>query len=312
MMRRPERFWRALETVPGLSAVEAEWRATLGGDYAWARRWLAPTSRLARCVPGGNGEPWDVIEHAPNRSVAIDPRGGPAVAVSRSQRVVHRFDVAAFLPDLARSLGVANATPRTLTVWSWCLGGLECDGTRVGVAFVVAPSEAPLADPALVGVLSGRYVAAFTSLARLSGADQEMFARRRIAPLDLSSAMLVDGAGKLHLTDSIEVWARQTQWDSGEAVDDELNATIAKLQPRARSALRELAARGCTRATAPNKPTLDVLARWLGRECNSNFKGMMSRLGAAGLVRNAARDGGKGGYYLTAKGNAAADLIRLS
>lgn len=41
-MRELKRFWRSLETVPGLATVPAEWKRRMGDDYAPAQAFKQP------------------------------------------------------------------------------------------------------------------------------------------------------------------------------------------------------------------------------------------------------------------------------
>ena len=47
MRNRPTGFWQALETVPGVAAVDAEWKARFGNDYGAAKAFLRPNGKLA-------------------------------------------------------------------------------------------------------------------------------------------------------------------------------------------------------------------------------------------------------------------------
>ncbi len=51
MRSSPRGFWPALETVPGLSAVDAEWRTRFGDEYAAAESFLRPNGRWATSHP---------------------------------------------------------------------------------------------------------------------------------------------------------------------------------------------------------------------------------------------------------------------
>ena len=101
MRSSPRAFWPALETVPGLSAVDAEWRTRFGDEYAAAKSFLRPNGKWASSHPctarPGCGCAHDVVEHAPNDIVAVC-RCGRGCATSH----LNRSDIA--LHELNRSI----------------------------------------------------------------------------------------------------------------------------------------------------------------------------------------------------------------
>lgn len=94
--------WQALETVPGLAAVEAEWRVTFGDGYESARAFLRPNGKLASSypctVPRGCGCEHDVVVHDPKDIVAVCRcgRGCETFPLKRSDIVVYELDRATF------------------------------------------------------------------------------------------------------------------------------------------------------------------------------------------------------------------------
>ena len=102
MGNRPRHFWRALETVPGLSAVDAEWRTRLGDEYESVKSFLRPNGKRASSHPctarPGCGCAHEVVEHGPNDLVAVC-RCGRACAtfpLQRSDVALYELDRAAF------------------------------------------------------------------------------------------------------------------------------------------------------------------------------------------------------------------------
>jgi hypothetical protein len=51
MKNRKAGFWQALEAVPGLAAVDAEWKVRFGSDYGTARDFLRPNGRWRLHIP---------------------------------------------------------------------------------------------------------------------------------------------------------------------------------------------------------------------------------------------------------------------
>ena len=72
---KPRGFWQTLEAVPGLAAVDADWRARCGHDYAAASPFLRPNGKCASSHPcterPGCGCAHEVVEHAPDDIVAV-------------------------------------------------------------------------------------------------------------------------------------------------------------------------------------------------------------------------------------------------
>src|SRR5688572_5124771 len=83
-MRRPasmlHRFWQAIEEIPGLQAVLAEWRMHLGEGFESVRSLLIPTDRLAESIPIADDPyaSYRVVRHAPNDIVGVHDGGGAA------------------------------------------------------------------------------------------------------------------------------------------------------------------------------------------------------------------------------------------
>ena len=102
MKSSPRGFWPALETVPGLSAVDAEWRTRFGDEYASAKSFLRPNNKWASSHPctarHGCGCAHDVVEHGPDDIVAVCRcgRGCATFPLKRSDIVVYELDRTAF------------------------------------------------------------------------------------------------------------------------------------------------------------------------------------------------------------------------
>lgn len=110
MRRSPKGFWPTLETVPGLSAVDAEWRARFGDEYDAARSFLRPNGKRATSHPctarPGCGCAHDVVEHGPNDIVAACrcERGCATFPLKRSDIAVYELDRLAFDQAIAGAL----------------------------------------------------------------------------------------------------------------------------------------------------------------------------------------------------------------
>ena len=98
MRSNPKGFWPALEAVPGLSAVAAEWHMQFGDEYAAAKSFLRPSGRWATSHPctarPGCGCAHDVVEHGPDDIVAVCRcgRGCATFPLKRSDIAVYESD----------------------------------------------------------------------------------------------------------------------------------------------------------------------------------------------------------------------------
>ena len=107
-----EGFWMGLEAVPGLSAVDAEWRERFGDEYASAKPFLRPNGKRASSHPcteyPGCGWAHQVIEHGPDDIVAACRcrRRCPTFPLNRSDIAVYELDRTAFDRAVADALNL--------------------------------------------------------------------------------------------------------------------------------------------------------------------------------------------------------------
>jgi hypothetical protein len=137
-------LWRAIDSVPGLRAVEAEWIHRLSTELEPLRPYLLLTNELATCYPAlDQGEPRPIVAHASDDYAAICPEGGVALALRRADVAVYRFDVARLARAIGSALGVSgNFSPVPYVGVVWRIGTLPLDlGARP--AFMAIPADAP-------------------------------------------------------------------------------------------------------------------------------------------------------------------------
>ncbi len=98
----PRGFWQALETVPGLSAVAAEWQMRIGEGYEPAKPFLRPSGKLVSSHPCTERRPCEcaheVVEHGLDDIVAVCRcgRGCTTFPLNRSEIAVYELDRMAF------------------------------------------------------------------------------------------------------------------------------------------------------------------------------------------------------------------------
>lgn len=125
---RQQRFWTALESVPGIAAVPAEWKLLLGEEYESARRFFRPDGRIATsypCTRSDNcGCTHGIILHAPDDIVAVcrcEPRRCEPFALTREDILVYEVDRQAVSNAVATALGAEPehaAVPGLPLTWS--------------------------------------------------------------------------------------------------------------------------------------------------------------------------------------------------
>ena len=76
----------------------------------------------------------------------------------------------------------------------------------------------------------------------------------------------------------------------------------------------ETAFRRCLRKSiigpnANNRPNQEALSKWAGYQCDTNFKTALSAIVKAGYLDNGRHHGKRGGYFLTAQGERAGQLL---
>jgi len=96
-MKTPKRLWKALERIPGLAAVEAQWKAFLGPEYDLSKNFLKPKQQLASSYPCPNncGCAHKVITHASDDIVAVcrcEPKRCDTIKITKADIVVYELD----------------------------------------------------------------------------------------------------------------------------------------------------------------------------------------------------------------------------
>ena len=104
-MKPLRHLWPALESVPGLRAILAEWKFRFSSEFEVLRRFLVVTNEVATSYPVFEfGEPFSIVQHSIDDYSAIDPNGGQALALRQSDVLVHRFDFVQFARIVGKAL----------------------------------------------------------------------------------------------------------------------------------------------------------------------------------------------------------------
>ncbi len=130
MTRPPSRLWSAVESVPGLAAVQSEWSRLLGIDRQAAWRFFAPTQFRVETFPcpspGGDGCPRRVVEHDDGfEAICGDtPTQCLPILLTAGDLVIYEADMATLGRGVAAALGITRfAFSSTGISQTWGLGG---------------------------------------------------------------------------------------------------------------------------------------------------------------------------------------------
>ncbi|HEY7424642.1 MAG TPA: hypothetical protein VH682_10470 [Gemmataceae bacterium] len=115
-MNELKQFWQAIESLPGIAAVAAEWQAWLEDEFDWAKRLLRPRSALAASYPrlDGCGLPYEVVEHDTDDLVGVCRETGETIPLIKGQLVVYELESETWGIDSPRS-SVSTGTDHLMT-----------------------------------------------------------------------------------------------------------------------------------------------------------------------------------------------------
>lgn len=104
-MRRLERFWSAIESMPGPAAVTAEWRRLLGPEFDLGAPLLRPRKEPAASVPCPQqvGAMHRVVEHGPDDYVGVCSECCPTQTLAKADITVYTLDRVALMQAVARA-----------------------------------------------------------------------------------------------------------------------------------------------------------------------------------------------------------------
>lgn len=104
-------LWPALESVPGLRAIDTEWRSQLQTDFSIVQTCLVLTREIATVYPNGDEvEPMVVTELGNGEYAASTPSGAIVRELKRSDLAVYRLDVNRLGGLLLHALGWSGSS----------------------------------------------------------------------------------------------------------------------------------------------------------------------------------------------------------
>jgi len=197
-VNEPCRFWRALEARPTLADVAAGWRKAVDDDFDAARGLFHARRERALSFPNPNGgEPYAVIEHAPDDLVGVCPETGATVPLTPGDLVVYRFDLPKCLRLLREAFhldgeGDPLAKCRGLhqVGWDRPLAGFEFPVYSI---FASGKSAFRASVDAVLGRVTGPFLLFAPTSAFQSVEVRDLMAARSSLFLPLADAVVWDG-----------------------------------------------------------------------------------------------------------------------
>lgn len=293
------RFWKAIESLPSLAAVETEWLSLLGAEYKLIKPLLRPHKDRATSFPRSDGGlPYQVIEHARDDFVGVCQETGATITLSRTQLVVYELDHQRLATKVAAAagLGVAGLIVRNNKLFS--LGSFRPAGHSVA-AFLMLPSDSG-------EVMSG---AAWIIAQGLSPFLLLTPTRQFVsAELDLRLRSL--GSASLPLLDALVV-CDDGQWSlANEAILASLPDRQVQAEPlseRAQLVLIAMLEMDALDSDSLRKTAEIVIEAFNKRADPNAVKSVMSELKARKLIDS--KTGRGGGCWLTAAGKLRAEKL---
>jgi hypothetical protein len=298
-----KRFWRAVESLPSLAAVEAEWVALVRGEYNLIKPLLRPSRERASSFPHpAGGLPYQVIEHSRDDLVGVCQETGETITLSRSQLVVYELDQQRLATRVAGALGHGAAKR---VGWQggrvFSLGSFRPAGRSVA-AFLFLPSDVAEVTSGAASLIS-QGLSPFLLLTPT----------RRFVTAELDLRLRSLGSANLPLVDALAV-ANDGQWSiADEAIRAVLPDRPVEDEPLSNRAQEVLVAMLQLKAVDSDsrQSTAAIAARAMGAEADANsLKPVMSELATRQLIQT--REGRGGGCWLTEAGKCRAEKLNNS
>ena len=195
------RLWPALEEIPGLQAVSAEWEIHIGEGSDALKSLFIPTDRFAESIPIAD-DPYSsyrVVRHAPDDIVGIHDGGGPVITLSKRDVLIYRLDHQRLIHQVTTALGIELAAANIDGVpHAYRVGSLRPFAGFIFPVFLALPLESEDLQRA-VEVISAQCNGPFLLLAptrrRLRPATELLLKNRNACFLVLDEAIRVDVGG---------------------------------------------------------------------------------------------------------------------
>ncbi|MCH9647744.1 MAG: hypothetical protein K0U98_05855 [Deltaproteobacteria bacterium] len=205
-MRRLERFWRALESLPGWCQTLPEWRSQLGEEWEVVGDLLRPTSAhgATQPCPGpeGDGCPRRIVEHPGGEFVAVcgaEPKRCDRVELNRQDVILYEVDLSRLAEPIGSTLGF-RASVRQERSGCWYLGAYGAAGEGALPVYLASPVEPEDLESIISSLLldsSNRFVLLTPTTRASNSIDLQRLARGESRLLALEDLLFVNLAGRL-------------------------------------------------------------------------------------------------------------------
>ena len=204
-MSNLSKFWNAIESLPSLAAVEAEWQHLLGCEYRLAKSFLRATQKVALSLPAADGNRhYEVVEHGRDDLVGICQETGETITLTRNQLAVYELDQQRLAVQVANTLGLSAANRvATKDIRLFSLGTFR-PTTHSVTAFLMVPSDAAAVAAAAAWLISQGASPFLIITPTRSFVTGELILRLRSlgsASLSLADALVVCDNGKWAISD---------------------------------------------------------------------------------------------------------------
>lgn len=304
---KPTRLWQAFEEIPGLAAVKAEWRSLLGDELPVIEHLLQMQSQLATSYPrlerSGIELPLRVVDHGDGSYVGVCDETGETIALCRDDLIVFGPNLRTFAENVATTI---QLRPASLTAGNVRLP-LIVGYTSVAEPQIPVVFTSPRDSAELFGNVMGWISEHSRRCVWLT--PTRRFWTPRVEQAMHSSHCSLFALQELVDIDVIGNWialplARQVAGSGAASVDSEPLSERAQL---VLIAMQEMEA-----ITSDLRRTAEeITVKAFGKQADANaLKGTMSDLTTRGLTDS--KTGRGGGYWLTEKGLARANRLRIT
>jgi len=283
---------------------------------------------LARSIPNGDGRWLRIVEHGDGDVVGIDDDAGTSIAVAHEARVVHELDVSLLLRDIAATIGVAGAIEE-LGRRTWSLGRFAPTAARVRPA-VLAVAKCRDDLTSVAGMIAARVREPFLLLTpterMLCEPVRSLLRERDSVHMSLESLLRIDHQGFARTIPMADVTGGVLSASTPQtpnvrppipaprsgAPANEVQAQVARLKAIERDCLTAVFEKGIIGPSAVNQPDQRTIAQWAGYAWDATLKSALSTLVKVDMLGNGRHHGKRGGYFVTDRGVAAAEILAKS
>lgn len=212
-MRKLTRLWQALERIPGLCDVSANWEHHSGADYPLIKPHLRSTDVLGTVYPCPHPRdadcPRKIVDYADGTYTAIcrhPHKLCEQVPLTTKEALLYNLDLTSFLKPIAQTLGLRWQQSALHFSGVWAVGISARTNTRNQPAFLQVQGRQ---SAFLEGVrrllieITGPFLLIAPTEQFRDVMVQEMLQTRGIGFISLLDQILMDDAGRFHAVDPV-------------------------------------------------------------------------------------------------------------